>query len=496
MKKIVLSQVRGLRGCFLPLLLIALTGVSMAQPAIGRGRENKFVSPEAMAGACYVGQQAKLDAWVLRGRKDRLELAMIDANMVPQFEAELPDTKEMTCLAATMDPEQANILVFGAPNKHQTVVGAFRVKMDKYEVIGGRMDTLLRFDYGKKDECMVWGGQSPSGHFVGVLSVIKYKETGLYRTMATMYDEKLTKLWEQEVPLGSLSQLRVSDLGHFVTFGIEEEGEESIFVFNTISSRDHHTFRTKAKCDGVRMAELVGVADQQALVIGTYGVAGSKKMKKMTGGVLALSFDLQSGEPTAFTLRAFENEDINIFRNEKTKKKQKKLIVENVDMLHAVQTSYGAAAIFSLQYRLTYQNASGVEQNDYCSTGLHCMAMDRNGQIKWVRNLRRNMVQSDDYLMMDASLIEANGRTCVLTVEHKKSPDSYDIAKPAKQNTIGSEGKLVYYGINAEGEVQKLWLEKNTKYGIIRTIQHEDGNLMIYEGRKDLTRAVDLRFTY
>lgn len=468
----------------------------VAQPAVGKGRENKFVSPAALMQGTYLGVHNRMEAWVVEGKKQQQRLVMLDGNMVPQFEVVLPDSKETRVLSTTMSDAKANILVVNEGEKRQTLVGRYGLRLDNYTVDGGMMDTLLRLEYGKKDECMVWGSSSANGEYVGVVAIVKYKENSLYRTVIALYDNDLNKLWEREFGLATMSQMLVSDEGRIVTLGLEEEGEESILVFNTITETESHTWRAAVKCDGVRTLQLAAVHGDRVLAMGSFGVPGGKKTRGLTGGVMAMSFDVSRGELVDFNMRAFQNEDANIFLNVKTKKIQKELNMPSINMVACAPTSYGCAALFAQQYGIQYEDNTGSKKLDYCSVGLHCVAVDMNGQFKWVRNLRSNLLEEEDNCLINASLVETNNATNIITVEHPKSPATYDIAKEQKQLTIGNKGNLVLYAIADDGNVKKTVLEKEAKFGVLCSVVHGDGNVMIFEGRENKTRAIDLRFTY
>ena len=475
--------------------LAALACLVQAQPAILKGKENKNMSVESLSDGRYLGQYGKLDCWIYEGRKHYKQLAMVNIDLEEQYKAELPGSQECQVLAASMDKQYAGVLVANKEKRNCTVLGRYKVALDSVKTVGGQMDTLIRFDYGKKDECLTWGAVSPSGNYMALIAVVRYVDELRYRTYIALFDAAGNKQWTREFALGSLNQITVTDDGRVVTLGVEPDEEGQCFVVNLVSEKNSRSNRIFVQCDPLRDLKMVTVNGSYLLAVGSFGPSG-KKFDQITLGTLSFSFNLDSAVLSGFNLLPFSNEDINIFYNKSTKKIQTQLFCESLGLVDASSTPYGCAALFGRKMRIEYTSSTGARQTDYQIVGLHCVAIDTLGDVKWVRNLRCNDLQEGSDGIVGASMLMANGKLSIIKSEHKKMPATYDISKPVSQFTIGDKANTVMYSFDENGNVQKLLVEKASKQNILRTLLRHDGSLLMLGSNGSKQRAAELKFVY
>ncbi|MBR1783939.1 MAG: hypothetical protein IJ760_00665 [Bacteroidales bacterium] len=479
-------------------VMAAVAVAASAQPALSRGNENKYFSPSRLDQAVYAGQADKLDCWVTEGKKHRKIVAFTNANLWPQAEVELPGSADCDVLAASLDESAAStvaaVMVADRSEKRRTVVGRYLVDTRAHELAGSGMDTLARFDYDKHDECLLWTATSPNGHYNALVAVVELRAKKQYRSYVALLDAQMNRLWDCEYELGSMHQVAVTDDGRVVTFGTESEGADTRFLFNCIDSREGRSMGASLKCGELKEAVLAGVVGSHALVAGTVVAEGTKGV--LSAGTLALSFNVDSAALSGYTVRPWQNEDINIFYNRKTKVVQKKLLADGVGLVATAPVAGGLATLYGRGYRVDYSNSNGQPVSDYCAVGLHCELVDTLGRVVWVRNIRHNDMQKEGRNLMGVGLVEADGKVAVVKCEYQKSPAQYDIAKEAGQYEAGGKCNLVVYSIDAGGEVQKLVVEKGSKQSLQRVMVRPGGNMMLLSSRGDKTRLAELMYTY
>lgn len=478
------------------LVLVCMSAQIWAQPALGKGSENKKVDAEEMLKWKYAGQYGKLDCWVVEGKKHVKQVVMNDLNLVTQYSATLPGSGDYDVIAASKDMERIAVLVADQSKKKSTVLGLYRVSLDSCGVIGGGMDTLKTFEYGKKDVCKVWGAVSPSGNYMAMVTVVEYVETSEYGTFITLFDGGGNLQWEKEFALGTMSEMRVTDDGRVVTLGLEQSGKEQCVVVNLLTEESGRSSKIFLQCDPMRKMRLASVSDDHIIAVGVYGFPDGKQSEHLTAGIVTLAFNLDSASLTKASMRPFNNEDINIYYNKSTKKIQRYLACEDFELIDVMPTESGCAALYGRRYRVSYTNSTGGTAYEYVCMGLGCVAVDTMGNVQWVRNLRRNDIQKEDGSLLGVSLVNANGQVGVMKSEHKKYPLQYEIGKEAKELTLNGKANNVLYTIDKEGTVKKLIVEKAQKQNLVRAITRQDGSLLMLTSTGGKSRAAELRFVY
>ena len=478
------------------LLLIVAAAAASAQPALSRGNENKYFDAGRLAEALYAGQYGNHDCWLTDGKRKTKMVVVTNANMWPQQEYVYAKGDGIEVLEAAVEGDYCQVMVADRSEKRRTTVGCYRVRLTDGAVEAGRMDTLVSFAYGKKDLCQVWHAMSPDGSKIALLAVVQYAESEAYRTYIAVYDRSMDLVWKGEYPLVTLDQICVGNDGRIVTLGTDDNGEQAIFSFSTLSRDGSMTEHAIVNSAPVHKLHLLGISGGHALAVGDYGLTGGRRVAGISGGTVVLSYSVDSATLTRLNMRPFQNEDVNIFYNKKTKKVQKDMVCDHYDLLSSTVTDYGYAALMGRAYRLDYESASGQSESDYHCVGLQLLAIDSLGNIRWVRNMRRNDMQKGSADMLAAEAVVANGKTAVVKCEHPKYPLIYDIAKEVKEFQAGDKGNLVIYSFDDEGNSEKLIVEKGTKQSLVRAMMRPDGSLVMLTGRGNRTRLAELKYKY
>jgi hypothetical protein len=463
---------------------------------IARGMESKFMDHEMIYNGQFLGVSEGSDLWLTHSHKGARKfakdndwnIAWLNKNLASVFRVDLPYTHRMALLGATVDDEAACVLLVDSSESKSTRVFRAKVALSSKTLIGGKLDTLQSYTYTRKDRCVVWGSVSPNGEYMGVLSVITYRDRGQYKAEAAVYDAKGEQVWKREHAVGNTDCIYVTNDGALLTLASRREKGEQKFEINVIDDRNAATYTLTSHCDPLQDMRIVNVVDGNMLCAGR--VLNQKG--DLTTGVAALSVNIADGSQVGFNMRLFDSEDRNVLLNRNTKKANQDKGVESVLPVNYIATPTGAAVAYSLCYTNEYINANGSVSESYGEQGLHIVSIDSKAEVLWARNLRRNDVSPNEkpYVAMYAD----GDEVCVVKSENRKMPDTYEIGKEVKE-FVQDEDKsnLAMYRIDAEGKVSKTVLEKKSKHGLVRSALRNDGSLLMILKKEKKSRPVTVQ---
>lgn len=485
---------------------ISVAFASMGQEGfinLTKGAESSQTDRDMVLNGRYVGTIDDCDLWITLSDKgtrnfvddDNWQLVKENRELEPVGRIELLKTENMELLATTMVGTQVSALYIDKSQKRRTTIFRGVIDLDSMRVENDWLDTVKDMQYGKKDECFVWSAVSPNGQYVGLVTIVYYTETREYTAEVRMFDALLNELWMKEYGMGSTQDVCVTDKGSMVTLACERADGEQKFVFNVIDSRSAETYEVGVKCDPVKLMRIVKVVDNKVLCGGTYRPIESDPEDELTGGLVALSFSLDSMAIGGFTMRPFQNEDMNILLNKKTKKVQKRQEAPMVELLTTTQTPYGGVVALGHRHALRYTNANGTSEYSFQAQGIHLVALDENAEVLWVRNIRRNDVAEDANRLMHISLFPNNREVCLIKSESTKYPAYYDISDEADEYELGADkNNLVIYRMQEDGEISKTVLEKKSNYTLATSAIRRDGSVILLTLKGKKSRMVGLRF--
>jgi hypothetical protein len=191
-------------------------------------------------------------------------------------------------------------------------------------------------------------------------------------------------------------------------------------------------------------------------------------------------------------MRYFQNEDINILTNEKTKKIQRDRELPDVAPLSYVPTSYGMVMAVGRMVEGKDVNANGTKTCDYSGVGIHLVAVDATGAVKWVRNVRRNDRQTDSKALLRTPLFMMGETLCLVKNENHKEPGEYIISNDAREYEVGDKSNLVLYRFSEEGDVRKDVLERKTKQALGAAALRYDGTALLITVKGSKTRKMEM----
>ena len=478
----------------IPLLLLALCGTAQTKVTVEQGAESKKVAARYLASAQQIGTYEGLNCWVGETKGERLTVMLTDHNMEPLRSMELPKGEQLRVLATTIDDKIAHLLLAEEGYHRMTLLYTSDIDLETMRPVEGTLPLTLidSIGYGKKDECKVWAAASANGMYAGYLVVVEYKDRRQYSSRTVMLDRSMKEVWNKEFAIGSMDELTVTDDGTVVTLGYEEDEETTQFIFNVISKSKADAYEVSMKCDPIRELHLAGVVGRHAMAMGLFRPRDSHPNDNEAGGVVGLSFHIDSAALSGFTLRPFMNEDMNILDNKKTKKIQREQKIDFVSMNALTLTDFGAVIAVGRNYERTYKEDNGMTSHDHHRVGLHMVAMDTVAGIKWVRNVRRNDMQKNGDELLNVSLLYHNGHTLLMKSECPKYPAIYDISKDAKEFEMDSKSNLVMYRIADDGEVEKMTIAGKTPFALLKVGHALDGKLLLMCANGKRTRQTKI----
>lgn len=476
--------------------IVAVGAVAQARFEVMANKDGKKVKAEFVRESKYIGQYEGLYCFVGEGRRHSKQLVLVDHNMEPLRSMVLPEsTANCELLAGSIEGNSAGLLFVDNDERHRAIVYTSTMDLDSMRPADGCVGLLMvdSIGFGKKDRFMAWGATSENGRYNALVQVLEYTDKNQYSAKVVLFDGKMSRVWAKEYAIGSMDNLCVTNDGTVVTLGREPEGEETRFVYNIVNEKRADTYAAIVKCDPIRELRLAGVVGNHIMAVGLFTPNGARERDNLCGGVVGISFDMDSAIITGFTMRPFMNEDVNILLNKKTKKVQRVQEVDLVSLVGTTLTENGVVMAVGRNYAKDNVENNGTISHLFYRMGLHVVAVDTQGRISWVRNIRRNDYQKGDDGMLNLVMLHNNGSTYIIKSEHRKLPAIYDISKDAKEFEVDSKGNIVVYAIGDDGEVEKTVVYKKTPYGLVRGMLRADGKMALFTQDGSRTRIMELK---
>ena len=476
--------------------MVAVGAVAQARFEVMANKEGKKIKAEFVREAKYIGQYDGLYCFVGEGRRHSKQLVLVDHNMEPLRSMELPEsTVNCKFMAGSISGNNAGLLFVDNDERHRALVYTATVDLDSMRPATPESGLLMvdSLAFGKKDKYMVWAATSENGNYNAMVEILEFSERQQYSAKVVLFNGKMQKKWSKDYAMGTMENLYVTNDGIVVTLGYEPDGDETHFVYNIVSEKKADTYSAIVKCDPIRELRLAGVVGNHVMAVGLFTPKGARERDNLCGGVVGISFDMDSAIITGFTMRPFMNEDINILLNKKTKKVQRSQEVDLASLVGTVLTDNGVVAVVGRNYAKDNVENNGTITHLFYRMGLHMVYVDTQGRIKWVRNIRRNDYESGDDGLLNVTMLYKDGRTYLVKSEHRKMPTTYDISKDAKEFKSGTKGNLVVYAIGDDGEVEKTVVYKKTPYGLVRGMLRADGKMALFTQDGSRTRIMELK---
>ena len=471
------------------------------------GEESKKVEADMMMNAHYLGSLEGLDIWLtksdegvkgLANKRDWHVVKLGDA-LYPMERVDLPETHQCQVLGAVgvlpnVDGiHKASVLLVDSSDRNRTTILRARMTTDTLRLIGGHMDTVDSYTYGRKDCCKVWGAVSPNGKYLAVLTIVQYKERKDYLSVSKVFDENLNEVWSTDYAVGSVEAIYVDDKGTMYTIGTELTGNGVRFFTNMMDRSSANGYRNDMQCDPVFDLQIVNVIGKKVLCSGLVKMISADPEKDVASGVMTMVFDADSTSISSFKIRFFQNEDKNILLNKNTKKVQREQDMPMISPLGSIRMPYGAVVAVGHRHHLRYVNANGSVTNSYYGRGIHLIAFDTLGTVKWVRNLRRNDMTEIAGEMLDLKMFAVDDNAYVIKNEDVGDPEEYIVTEEADEYEVGDKSNLVLYEITAEGDVTKTILERKTKQALASFGHRMDGSWVLLSCRGSKCRMAVMK---
>ncbi len=441
---------------------LLLTGISAgAQFVIDKGTESRHIGDARMTDATYIGSLEDQTLWVSHARNG-WQITGADHGMEPIRTQGLKTAADQL-LAATLSGDTVTLVLADASRRQRTDLLIARCTPAGEWTV----DTLQTLHHGKKDRCLLWGAVSPSRNRMAVCSIVEYTETRQYSAHITMLLADGGLDFRHEYPLGTMDQLYATDDGRIATLGTEQDGKTLHIIVNYADRGHAETNEVLVTCEPPRELKIANILGNHLVALGTVSGSGFHGAEAFCGGTLAFAYDLAEARMAGFTIRPFQNEDINILYNKPTRKAQRDLLCEHATPLAYTALPYGAAMVLGRNYEKISLADNGTEEHSFSRVGLHVVAADTAARILWVRNLRRNDFQKGSPDLLNVGVATIDSTLCIVKSESRKMPTAYEIGKEAKMLKMGEKSNLVLYSIAADGTVNKDVLEAKSKHSLL-----------------------------
>lgn len=430
----------------------------------------------------YLGQYEGYHCWAGHCADGNIRVALTDDDLTFHGEADLPEaTRYCDILSGTLRDGVVHLMIVDSASEGHTMVykAAVELALVGTDSTALAMATIDSLTYGPTDHCYVWTALSPNGQWVGKVVVVQYPERLQYSALAELYDCKMNRVWEKEYAVGSMEQLCVTDQGELVSLGYEAYDGETHFVYNIIGKERASSFDVVVACYPVRQLRLAGVVGRKAVGVGLFTPEDSREQDNLCGGTLGMAFDIDSAILTGFTMRPFQNEDMNIMLNQKTRTIQTQQILDLVSISGVATTSYGAVLAAGRNWRSNIVEDNGVPYHTHTRMGLHLTAIDTNGNVRWVRNIRRNDIQRDNDDLLNIGFHSYGDTVAVVKTEYPRTPVTYDVSHSTKPLIAGKKSNLALYTIAPNGKVEKWMLDFKKKQALLRSTLRPNGELVL-----------------
>lgn len=492
----------------LVIVALAMMGGARGQDSVMRlGPESGDVDRDMLLNAHYLGPLEGLDIWLTRSdegvkgfvNQRDWHLVKLTEELFPMERVELPHSQRCKILGAVGSKRnedgihKASVLLVDSSAWGRTSILRARLSLDTLRLEGGRLDTVDYYTYDRDDRCQVWCAVSPNEKFIGVLTIVQYMKSWEYMSVAKVFDENFNLVWKKDFAVGATNGIYLDDNGVMYTLGAERVTDGMRFVMSVMNSAGADTYGMKIHCDPVHDFRIVNVVDNHVLCAGLFTVPTAYADEDLTSGLVTMSFDVDSMQVEGFSMRYFQNEDMNIMLNKNTKKIQYDHNMSMVAWQGSLRMPYGAVVAVGHHHMLHYTNSNGTVEDSWYAQGLHLLAFDTTGIVKWARNIRRNDVTYIADGLLDLHLFAEGDKICILRNEDRKEPEEYNITKEAREYEVGDKSNLVLYTISPEGDVAKKILEKETKHVLANVGRRKDGTLLLLTVRGNKCRMVELK---
>ncbi len=458
------------------MMLAAVAG--QAQFKLIKGPESKAFSANTLSTATLLGRYEDNNVWLNETRHGWCVTAL-DHVFQPVASVEIrTNAKEL--VAATIKGNSATLLI-AERVKNQTTVYVAHLSLDSTTAV----DTFATMTTtSNKDKCRLWGATSPSGNYMGCMMITEFNETKQYNAIAYLLDASGKEVHNYEYPLASMDDMFVTDDGRIVTLGYECNNSKVQFSVNYITAKKVESGAGTIDCNAIRDIEIVNVIGDRMIAMGTIQGNGRKALKTC-GGVLALSYDLAESKIHNYSIRPFSTEDMNIFYNRKLNKDSKEDAAKNIMVMERMATNFGGVMALSRSFDQLKSGNDGLEKHTYTRVGLHVVAVDMDGNVKWISNLRSYDVQKNNGNLIGIGMVNGiNDEVYIYKYQNIGMPWIFSNVKPAKKMQVGKKNNLVRFAIDQEGNTTMTVIEPKSKHSLLRVTPNEE--IITLRGKKNL----------
>ena len=441
-------------------IFVLILGVSLRAQSFSQGDKSRKFDCLMAANTQFVGEDANsiylITRWTssLFGKyndKD-LQVMAVDRDMKEQRSFVLQDTKDHDLVAVSWEEGKFFVLVESLEDKQLLL---YRYVIDAATMKPLRdPERIMAMAQPHQAEAFSWGTWSENHRFFGYIATVVDQKS--YVMEQRLFDSQLRPLWTKDYDCNNISQIAVTDEGTIATMGVRREGQSMLFEFHQIS--DQANIRHEAQYNrfvNPAVVRLIHYSNGIFLMGGIVSSSESSADEKLFDRYFAMAYNTRTEQLTGQE-RSFSLEEVNVFKNERIAKRQKRLAADALLIQGVQPTSYGGVFAIQRKYYVVSMGDFGNEKYTYHSTGVLAVGVDTMGHIVWHQPIRSGL-EGDNYTQSVAieSFVEKD-HYYLLQSESRKYPSVYETETVLKPVTAQSGAKAVgCYTINPDGRISK-----------------------------------------
>ena len=382
----------------------------------------------------------------------------------------LPDTKGVVIQQAFRTGNSLHVIL-SLQDKRALRLRHIVLDAQSLDIVSDNL--ILDIPLQKGDETNIWTSTSPNGQYLGIVYAL-WSKNGSSAAAALLFDNNITKLWQQTLAYSEIFNLIVCDNGIIATSRLGTvDGNNDITAFRiniaSATGEKHGEYILDAdvsdlailNTDGRNLLALAleGKGGYGILRIGTLG-------NRFYTGVWGLLFDLDEQKITVANRHPFTDDDARLFFNAADSPKSASHKVDHLLLLDQCTTPQGGAALYQRSWKEeTRDRKTGMTVNEKVfSIGLLMVQADMSGKLTINHIPQCN--QNADWPKVGADVFAYKDKVYVITNESKHEADEYTPDKPAQRSKslLMANAALALYWFTPDGQGAKRMLATDGKY--------------------------------
>lgn len=411
-----------------------------------------------------------------------LQVVATDSNLNVLRHVAIPDTRFGQLMAVNMVEGKVYILYWRLES-----VKVFRAVVEPRSMTLESNAALTEALPGFDLEQYHWPAKSPNGLFYALVGTMANKTSKETAPRQLLLDEKFELLWDKQYETYMATDISVNDDGVVYIFGSKYNGKtgETHLEVSILDVNDEKRIMARANVGEVFRLRMLNVVGNKVVAGGYIRTTKSPKNTDCFDKLVGMALNLET-EELKTDVADFTSDELNVFGNLNTKKENTVGMVDNLVIAGRAATSFGGSLLLQREWKITTHSTKNPDMHDYYTMGALAFAVDTNGKIVWHKPFRSvcHEVTGQSWDLscyLDAPMRAQGDDVYVFLSESSKTPQTYDIAQPAKSAKLQTQAHTTcIYGISRDGKVEKKVYELDEKATLVDVWKPLSENEFIY----------------